>query len=272
MPAASPEKERLAAQYAAKKAAYGWKSPVPDIIDLSRIQTALDIAAGTCIWSLDLAATLHAKNLHDVQIYACDINTGFLPADTDVTKSFAEGYHGMFDLVHISLLVVCLTEDGWKAALANVQKLLKPGGLLMLDEFDLVLFRNGQYSRPVIGFALQNKFVIGLSFRLREMLEEAGLTVEKVQAQRGSVGKTCRIHKGADGGSPAAFEGSTAEVFESIVARFAAIMLEKGTAEAPSGHHIVNEEELEGILAEVHEGLKTEGAYIPGACYVARKS
>ncbi|KAJ6535694.1 hypothetical protein B0H19DRAFT_1271417 [Mycena capillaripes] len=165
IPAVTPEEDRLAKQYAMKQAMYGWKLAVPDVIDLSLITTVLDIASGTCIWTIDLANApqISARRGH-VSIYTCDINAGFFPPpnvtdelgiktfEQDMTKPFPTEHHGMFDLVHMSFVFLCLTESGWETALGNIQKLLKPGGLVMLDEVDPVLFKEGEYSRLASGY------------------------------------------------------------------------------------------------------------------------
>jgi hypothetical protein len=127
-----------------KKSIYGWSSAVPNSIDLSRVERVIDIAAGTCIWTLDFANTPEIQARGDaVQIYACDINLDFLPNSgiiqslgittfkQDVTKRFPEQYYGTFDLIHSSLLFFCLTEEGWNAALKNFKDLLSEGCCIM---------------------------------------------------------------------------------------------------------------------------------------------
>ncbi|KAJ7473136.1 hypothetical protein B0H11DRAFT_2037390 [Mycena galericulata] len=309
IPAVSPEKERLAQQYAMKKSTYGWTSPVPDTINLSIIHTVLDIAAGTCVWSLDLATSPQIRDRNDVQIYACDIDTKFFPPtvvtdehgiktfEQDVTKPFPAEYHGSFDLVHISFLVLCLTEEGWNIALANVHRLLKPGGLVMIDELDPVMFKDEYHSRPAYtgeqgydlrecmmgttwlhklnclytSFSLQNSFIVGLSFRLGDMLQQAGFTIEKRLVGTGAVGKMCRVLKGADGGSLAEYEETSVDGTMFLLTKLGAIMRQKGTAEVPLGNRITTEEEIASVLREIQQGLQSEGAIIPGACFVALK-
>jgi ubiquinone/menaquinone biosynthesis C-methylase UbiE len=130
---------RLAKQYAMKKSLYGWSTAVPDSIDVTRLENVIDIAAGTCVWTLDLASMPQIRSLGDkIHIYACDINPGFIPAAQitdelgiktfvqDATKPFPAEYHGAFDLIHASFLALCLTEEGWYSALANFNTLLSP--------------------------------------------------------------------------------------------------------------------------------------------------
>lgn len=127
-----------------KKAIYGFPGAVPECItdvhlaDMSKI---LDIAAGTCVWTLELAQMPQIKpRLHpdspSLSLYACDINKDFFPDPSiteafgvvtfqqDVTKDFPNDLYGQFDLVHISFLAICLTISGWETALNNCARLL----------------------------------------------------------------------------------------------------------------------------------------------------
>jgi len=308
IPAVSPEKDRLTKQYAMKKSFYGWSKAVPDTIDLSRVENVIDIAAGTCIWTLDFTDMPQIKTRRDaVHVYACDINTDFFPDSTlleergitafeqDVTKPFPEEYQRKFDLIHTSFLVICLTEDGWVSALDNFAKILKPGGIVMMDESDPIFFTSQQPPPPVdavghnldeymdgttwmhkancvyTGFSLQNGFVIGLTFRLRAMLDHAGFSVEKSERGVAAFGKLCRTEKGLDGGSLAAYEEFSLENMEFILAHLAKGMLQKGTLEVPKGNVVASEEDMKVILQEIQTGLRYDGAIALGAYFVARK-
>lgn len=142
---------RLTSQYLMTKKILGRTSPLPSCIDINSVSNVLDIAAGTCIWTLDLAklpevtsrlanASTSTGQSRDpkapLQLWACDISTAKFPekeiADSvglktfeqDVTKPFPSELYGTFDLVHMTLLVYALTEDGWKKALQNCKDLL----------------------------------------------------------------------------------------------------------------------------------------------------
>ncbi len=127
-----------------KKAIFGYTSAVPSIIDLSRVREVLDVAAGTCIWSADLATIPEVKARLNVRapaensicLSACDIETRFFPEQSfldargirtfehDVTKPFPPSLHGKFDLIHVSFLLLCLTKQGWEASLRNLKQAL----------------------------------------------------------------------------------------------------------------------------------------------------
>ena len=116
------------------RSGFGWTTAVPESIDLTRVSSVLDIAAGTCVWLLDLAALPEVQT--NVELVACDIDPRLFPSEAvlaqagittfqqDVTKPFDSRWLGHFDLVHISLLNPVLTREGWKKALDNVYRLL----------------------------------------------------------------------------------------------------------------------------------------------------
>ena len=141
----------LLQQYAFKKRSYGWTYAVPDYLDLTEVHDVLDIAAGSCAWTLDFADmpavkprlstqngdTVDANKDTSIRIFICDIDTKFFPAkevlnqigvdavEQDVTKPFQEDLYGKFDLVHISMVALCLTQSSWTEALKNCYQLLR---------------------------------------------------------------------------------------------------------------------------------------------------
>ncbi|KAI8971009.1 S-adenosyl-L-methionine-dependent methyltransferase [Trametes punicea] len=172
IPANSPEIERLGKQYALKRALFGWNSPVPPSVDVSRLSNVLDVGAGTCAWILDFANMPEVKSRlalpgkespsasTPVHLYACDIETQVFPDKAltdefgvttfqqDVTKPFPPEMHQKFDLVHLSFLFLCLTKDGWTKALRNINQVLKPGGMLIVAELDPIMYHNVESIPP----------------------------------------------------------------------------------------------------------------------------
>ncbi|KAI0749963.1 hypothetical protein C8Q80DRAFT_1164789 [Daedaleopsis nitida] len=47
---------------------------------------------------------------------------------------------GVFDLVHVNLLFLCLTEAGRDRALNNIRQVMKLGGFILIEEGDPVLY------------------------------------------------------------------------------------------------------------------------------------
>lgn len=135
-----------------KNAIYGWTAAVPSIIDIPKLQNVLDVAAGTCVWTADfanmpevnarLALPGRAPVTSPIHLFATDIDTKFFPDKEfldsfgietfqhDVTKPFPPDMHGKFDLIHISFLLLCITEQGWKDALENCRQALSMCNIL----------------------------------------------------------------------------------------------------------------------------------------------
>ncbi len=156
---------RLGAQYLVKKRMFGWEEAVPSSVDVSQLVQVLDVAAGTCPWSLDLASMPKVRPRLDIpgrdpttspiHLCACDINTKFFPDKAitrqfgittfqhDVTKPFPDEYHSKFDLVHLCFLFLCLTEDEFKAALRNCRQVLSESAKLV---------SSSSYAHPLAAF------------------------------------------------------------------------------------------------------------------------
>ena len=142
---------RLGRQYLLRKAIYGMSGAIPSYITddrLAKMSNILDVAAGTCVWTLDLVRMPQLKSRlrggagdtrnsgSKINLYACDIDDSFFPdADIteafgittfqqDLTKPFSLDLYGKFDLIHLSFLAICLTASGWEAALDNCWRLL----------------------------------------------------------------------------------------------------------------------------------------------------
>ncbi|THU94068.1 hypothetical protein K435DRAFT_860889 [Dendrothele bispora CBS 962.96] len=308
IPAGSIEKERLDKQYVMKKSYYGWSSAVPPSIDLTQVNKILDVAAGTCVWVLDLVNSPGIEHrLSSLDLYACDINSKFFPDsavteafgiqtfEQDVTKPFPTEMHGTYDLVHVSMLFLCLTKDGWKAALENCYTLLKPGGIFIIDECDPILYTcsnpppapdssghcledclNGETwfqkaNCMYTGFSLHQGFVADLTFHLCNMLEEVGFHITDTKSAAGPLGKTCSTYKGLGGVSLAEYEVFSTECIHFTITNLAAASFKRGALQIPSGNYITMEEDMQKVLIEIKEGLEQEGALITGRYCVGVK-
>ncbi|KZT21920.1 hypothetical protein NEOLEDRAFT_1098552 [Neolentinus lepideus HHB14362 ss-1] len=316
IPATDPEKKRLVTQYALKKRIYGWTSAVPRSVNVSSLSNVLDVAAGTCVWTIDFTnipevrARLKVNDHHNtthtnpVRLYACDIETKFFPDKNlidqlgittfqhDVTKPFPADMLGKFDIVQISFLLLCLTEQGWTNALANCRQVLKPDGILMLNEADPVLYSTdfppppedapshdltaslsiqgwlGNANRIYAAFSVENGFIPDLTFRLPGMLAAAGFSIIDTHRAAAPSGKLCRTIAGGD---LAEFEEFSVENLEFIFEHFAAVLMAKGKLQTPDGKKVTTQEALDAMVAEVKEGIRSEGALSLGRYIVARK-
>ncbi|TFY58085.1 hypothetical protein EVG20_g8286 [Dentipellis fragilis] len=61
LPDSDQEKARLASQHFMMKKVMGRPSPIPEAVDVDKISDILDIAAGTCVWTLEVANLLEVK-------------------------------------------------------------------------------------------------------------------------------------------------------------------------------------------------------------------
>ncbi|TGO69544.1 hypothetical protein BELL_0768g00050 [Botrytis elliptica] len=153
---------RLTAQH------YLWKDALkfnihPDIpTDNSQIRIA-DVATGNgfvktlllppsqtlicnpSIWLLDVAREVPPSarlDGFDISLDQCPPSP-WLPANTnlhtwDVYKEPPKQFQETFDIVHVRLITVAIKNNDPRPVLANLRKLLKPGGFLQWDEADSV--------------------------------------------------------------------------------------------------------------------------------------
>ncbi|RPD57318.1 hypothetical protein L226DRAFT_547045 [Lentinus tigrinus ALCF2SS1-7] len=303
-----------------KKAIYGWSTAIPSSIDISGISEVLDVAAGTCVWTADfaqipevnarLALPCRPPVANPIQLSACDIETKFFPEQSfldslniktfhqDVTKPFPAELRGKYDIIHISFLLLCLTEQGWKDALKNVRDALtvaEPGGILFLDDADPVIYTEqsppppedalshdipaslgapgwqGKANRIYLAFALGNNFVVDLTFRLPSMLSAAGFTLAETKRGYATAGKLCHTFRG-NAGDTWGFEDFSIENFVFIFEHLAPALLAKGELYQPDGTKVTSEQEMQAMLQEIRDGLRAGGAVSVGRYFIARKA
>ncbi|KAL2021312.1 hypothetical protein VTK56DRAFT_7283 [Thermocarpiscus australiensis] len=117
----------------------------PDIpIKGGEIKVA-DVATGNGIWLHDLAR----ENPSLAELHGFDISLDqvgpkpWLPANIhmhtwDIFEEPRPEFVGYFDLVHVRLITVVIKNDDPRPVLANLTKLLKPGGYLQWGEVDTI--------------------------------------------------------------------------------------------------------------------------------------
>ena len=138
---ADVECKRLTDQYYMLKGGLQRTSPVPPELDLSKISSVLDVAAGNCIWILDFASQPEIEcrvqlTEPSIELHACDIDLGKFPPSArlskkgvkgfqhDVTRPFPEEMRHRFDLIHMSILIGALSSKQWEVAIRNLRDAL----------------------------------------------------------------------------------------------------------------------------------------------------
>lgn len=115
-----------------------------------------DVATGTGIWLLDLSL----KQPSTIQFSGFDISAAQFPpphslppnitfSTLDASQDIPEELVGKFDIVHVALLIAVISSDSFDRWLANLMKLLKPGGWLQWVEGDFPGFTERVRDEPV---------------------------------------------------------------------------------------------------------------------------
>ncbi|OAL56693.1 S-adenosyl-L-methionine-dependent methyltransferase [Pyrenochaeta sp. DS3sAY3a] len=153
---ASEEQQRLIKQHGIYVKSIGYLLPPSIQSKLPENARIADVATGTGIWLSDLAKaspstyTFSGFDISDDQFLAADslppnVSLGFL----DFKKPIPESLRGTFDLVNIRLIIISMGPlDVWKATLANILTLLKPGGAICWTEGNFLIARGFRGAPP----------------------------------------------------------------------------------------------------------------------------
>ncbi|KAI9440859.1 S-adenosyl-L-methionine-dependent methyltransferase [Lactarius indigo] len=280
------EISRLKTQYVHFKTVFD-SSTVPPVVNVNHVRKVIDVATGTGAWALDFVSQPDVRD-RDVQVFACDLSSAKFPQagnpdvdkitffEHDVTKPFPDEMLGTFDLVNMSLMCLALTAQGWKPALQNLRNLLKPGGHLTLRDIDLTVFTYenppplpGQepnvvaytqgestwatINRIFSGWAVQQGFVVSLSYQLRKMLQDASLQILTSTYALAPHGEYCSSHKGLNGTSLSEFTAYSFQSFTQVLNSVTSAMLKAGCLELGDGTRIADEEEREELMKELRQ-------------------
>ena len=128
------ESERLQRQYNLVKHVFSDQLLHPSIPPLGEHFAAADIGTGTGAWLNDLARSFPRPAASRVRLVGFDISSSKYPSVNeervdlvvhDITKRFSAEYHGIFDVVHLRLLVYAIREEDVVKVVANVTELLR---------------------------------------------------------------------------------------------------------------------------------------------------
>ena len=132
------ESERLEREYELLQHVFSDQLLHPSIPPLGKHFAAADIGTGTGAWLNDLARTFPRPASSRVRLVGFDISSSKFPPVNeervdlvvhDITKRFSEEYHGVFDVVHLRLLVYVIREEDIVRVVENVTELLRQCGL-----------------------------------------------------------------------------------------------------------------------------------------------
>ena len=128
------ESERLERQYDLLKHVFSGQLLHPSIPPFGDHFDAADIGTGTGVWLNDLARTFPRPAGSLVRLVGFDISSSKYPSANedgvdlvvyDFTKRFPKEYHGVFDVVHLRLLVYAIREVDVVRVVENVTELLR---------------------------------------------------------------------------------------------------------------------------------------------------
>lgn len=147
---------------------------------------------------MDLAKSIPSS----VELYGSDVaadnfpqaypaNVHFIEASS---TGFPEEWSGKFDFVNQRMLMGALLSEEWPVVLAEVLRVLKPGGHAQFAELDVpIMFVNGgptcrRYLDPVEKVYKKHGFLFDAAQRIPQMLQDVGFTEIISEKKLGGIG------------------------------------------------------------------------------------
>ncbi|KAL2012148.1 hypothetical protein VTN00DRAFT_4866 [Thermoascus crustaceus] len=186
------ESDRLDHQHRYLVDLFGGNAIHPSI-PKDRLFDIADIATGTGIWLKDVSKLLKDVPTDRPRYYhGFDISPDQFPSEPgdlhfsvqDVMKPFPVEHQNRYDLVHVRLLIGALKEEDIKGVVANLATLLKPGGYLQWDDFDMSSMTlnnkdeypfNAEIVQIMLDFQRNSGYSLCLPARIHEGCQQAGL-------------------------------------------------------------------------------------------------
>ena len=103
------------------------------------------------------------------------------------------------------------------------------------------------------------------------MLQAAGLVLKFSQWGFLPIGKTCRTLKGLGGDDLIEFEEFSISSLLMVWLHQSRDSMKENALNVPRGVKITDEEGLERLLNDIHEGLREEGGVLPLGYFIAQK-
>jgi len=191
LPADEQERERLITQHHMLTKAFG-KQLLPPL-NPDEIQHVLDSGTGAGIWITELAKQVPST----ATLHGIDIELALVPSTPPPNLSFSlntitklpSEWTGRFDLVHQRFLMGALRKAEWVSAIAEMYRVLRPGGWVqLLEGSDFMLGSRCQTGCQatlqllIQQLHLHRDLLVPCANHVPQLLEEAGfinLTVER---------------------------------------------------------------------------------------------
>lgn len=170
----STEMARLMGQDRLLTRGMGGTLPELTAQDLSRIESALDLACGPGGWVQDLARDHPQMEVYGVDIshlmieYATTLaqsqqltNAHFLEMDVTLPLNFPDA---SFDLINVRYLLGFLRTARWPNLFQECKRLLRPGGLFRITESEMVGVSTSPALERMIAWFIQALWKTGQSF------------------------------------------------------------------------------------------------------------
>ncbi|CEI88609.1 hypothetical protein RMCBS344292_02992 [Rhizopus microsporus] len=142
LPKDEEEQMRLTGQHYAFKSLFeGNMLPsVTDVLDFQKGINILDVGCGSGVWIMDMVqeypnCTYYGCDIADTRDKSMDVNQYTFSKGNVANKLPYED--NAFDFVHMRFLVLALREDEWPAAIKELIRVTKPGGMIQLVDFEL---------------------------------------------------------------------------------------------------------------------------------------
>jgi len=190
--ASGAEIARLHVQHSLFTGALGYL--IPPEIDLTNVETILDIGSGSGSWAIETAYAFQDRAIVGIDISSQVVgyararavvqrveNVSFRVMDACKPLEFAEG---SFDLIHIRFASGFLHTCTWPLLLKECFRVLTAGGILLLTECELGI-SNSLALQQLNGFLFQvlqkeqrtfsvDGQTLGVSYMFNSLLQEAG--------------------------------------------------------------------------------------------------
>ncbi|KAJ3711361.1 S-adenosyl-L-methionine-dependent methyltransferase [Lentinula raphanica] len=277
LPADKMETKRLDKQHDMLTALFGGSLSVAPT-HLTTGDRVLESAAGSGIWALQFFERNRAKGI-TLDIECIDMSSAQFPANHPTQVHFSVNsvanlpdpeWSDTFSYAHQRLLVGAANDSLWRTAVAELYRVLEPGGWVELVELqarDVSSWSVGPNSArlgALLGTLFDAKGVIeDFSVYLPEILQEAGFVNVKCEPRRASVGGELLDHT---------FPSHTKTGYESgMLGDLWAAM--KGPVVESGGYGIVDTaEEYEALVkASVREWKASKEAYTTFYAIVGQK-